>query len=151
MKNNNKPHPHDTRLHLMLWRYRKIKDLRAPSDKKLRRALLDEYKDEIKDLRRVLRETDDIARAEHDGTHGINVKLRWLCPICGAPRGEIQNGRSYDGSRVLFCNTWQNPCGHVDKYADVRTEAAANGLNGDVLTGGGLNDALPAVPADNRT
>lgn len=92
------------------------------------------------------------ARAEHDGIHGISVKLRWACPICGAPRGEIQNGRSYDGSRVLFCNTWQNPCGHVDKYADVRTEAAANGLNGDVLTGGGvLNGALPTVPADNRT
>lgn len=64
MKNKNKPHPHDTRLHLMLWRYRKIKNLRAPSDKDLRRALLDEYKDEIKDLRRVLRETDDLARAK---------------------------------------------------------------------------------------
>lgn len=77
------------------------------------------------------------ARAEHDGTHGINVKLRWVCPICGAPRGEISNGRSYDGSRVLFCNTWQNPCGHVDKYDDVRAEAAANGLNDDVFAGGG--------------
>ncbi len=77
------------------------------------------------------------ARAEHDGAHGINVKLRWVCPICGAPRGEISNGRSYDGSRVLFCNTWQNPCGHVDKYDDVRAEAAANGLNGDVFAGGG--------------
>lgn len=76
------------------------------------------------------------ARAEHDGTHGINVKLRWVCPICGAPRGKISNGRSYDGSRVLFCNTWQNPCGHVDKYDDVRAEAAANGLNGDVFAGG---------------
>lgn len=92
------------------------------------------------------------ARAEHDGTHGINVKLRWVCPICGAPRGEISNGRSYDGSRVLFCNTWQNPCGHVDKYNDVRAEAAANGLNGDVFGGGGaLNDALPTARADNRT
>ena len=91
------------------------------------------------------------ARDEHDGIHGISVKLRWACPICGAPRGEIQNGRSYDGSRVLFCNTWQNPCGHVDKYADVRTEAAANGLNGDVLTGGALNDTLPTARTDNRT
>ena len=77
------------------------------------------------------------ARAEHDGTHGVYVKLRWVCPKCGAPRGEVKSGRSYDGSRILFCDTWQNPCGHVDKYADVRTEAAANGLNGDVLTGGG--------------
>ena len=76
------------------------------------------------------------ARAEHDGTHGINVKLRWVCPICGAPRGDVQNGRSYDGSRVLFCNTWQNPCGHIDKYDDVRAEAAANGLNADIFGGG---------------
>lgn len=42
-----------------------------------------------------------------------------------------------DGSRILFCDTWQNPCGHIDKYADVRAEAAANGLNGDVMSGGG--------------
>lgn len=74
---------------------------------------------------------------EHDGTHGAYVKLRWVCPKCGAPRGEVKSGRSYDGSRILFCDTWQNPCGHVDSYDDVRAEAAANGLNGDVLSGGG--------------
>lgn len=76
------------------------------------------------------------ARDEHDGIHGTSVKLRWVCPICGAPRGNVSNGRSYDGSRVLFCDTWDNPCGHVDKYADVRAEAAANGLNGNIAGGG---------------
>ncbi len=91
------------------------------------------------------------ARAEHDGIHGVNVKLRWLCPKCGAPRGEVKSGRSYDGSRILFCDTWQNPCGHVDKYADVRAEAAANGLNGDVMSGGGVNDKPIDRPADNRS
>lgn len=90
------------------------------------------------------------ARAEHDGIHGVNVKLRWLCPKCGAPRGEVKSGRSYDGSRILFCDTWQNPCGHIDKYADVRAEAAANGLNGDVMSGG-VNDKPIDRPADNRS
>lgn len=74
------------------------------------------------------------ARDEHEGIFGTNVKLRWVCPKCGAPRGTIKVGRSYDGSLVLFCDTWQNPCGHVDKYADLRAEAAANGLNAPTTT-----------------
>lgn len=74
------------------------------------------------------------ARDEHEGIFGTNVKLRWVCPKCGAPRGKIKIGRSYSGSIVLFCDTWENPCGHVDKYADVRAEAAENGLNAPTTT-----------------
>lgn len=58
---------HDTRLHLILWRYHNIKTLfnpRNPRDKGLRRALLEEYKDEIKDIRRILKEADDITRVK---------------------------------------------------------------------------------------
>jgi hypothetical protein len=70
------------------------------------------------------------ACAEHMGIYAVKVKLFWLCPKCGQPRGEIKSGRSYDGSRVLSCDTWENPCKHIDKYADVRKEAVTNGLNG---------------------
>lgn len=70
------------------------------------------------------------ARANHDGTHGVNVKLRWFCPVCGQPRARTTEiVRSYDGSRVLFCDGWKNPCGHTDKYAACLKEAAENGLN----------------------
>jgi hypothetical protein len=65
----------------------------------------------------------------HNGLYQTSVKLRWICPKCGKPRGETKIGRSYDGSAVLFCDTWGNPCGHIDKYSDLRAEAATNGLN----------------------
>lgn len=66
---------------------------------------------------------------KHEGCKSVKVKLRWICPICGQPRGDIKNVRSYDGSLILFCNGWDNPCGHIDKYDALRKEAADNGLN----------------------
>lgn len=69
------------------------------------------------------------AREEHEGLHGVTVNLNWLCPICGEPRGQIRKVRSYDGSLCLQCDGWDNPCGHIDKYAAVRKEAIINGLN----------------------
>ena len=66
---------------------------------------------------------------EHQGLYAIKGKLYWVCPECKKKRGEIKTVRSYDGSQVLFCDGWTNPCGHIDKYADVRKEAKENGLN----------------------
>lgn len=66
---------------------------------------------------------------EHEGIHALVIKLRWVCPVCGQPRGTIKNVRSYDGSLCLCCNGWENPCGHIDKYSAVRREAKTNGLN----------------------
>ena len=60
----------------------------------------------------------------HNGIHSITVELNWVCPKCGQPRGEVKKGLSYDGSMRLSVNTWENPCGHIDKYSDVRNEAA---------------------------
>lgn len=66
----------------------------------------------------------------HDGLYASTLLLNWVCPVCGKPRGDIvHNTRSYDGSRILFCDGWTNPCGHVDKYYAVREEAMRNGLN----------------------
>lgn len=62
------------------------------------------------------------ATNEHEGIYGMNVTVPWVCPICGEPRGEVFKTRSYDGSRILYCDGWRNPCGHVDKYSDVRKE-----------------------------
>jgi len=69
------------------------------------------------------------ACAEHNGFHAVTVKIYDTCPICGARRGDVFETLSYDGSRRLNVDGWLNPCGHVDKYSDVRQEAASNGLN----------------------
>ncbi len=69
------------------------------------------------------------ACSEHGGLYATRVVLKWECPVCGGPRGEVNPTFSYDGSRKLSCDGWHNPCGHVDKYSTVRVEAAANGLN----------------------
>lgn len=66
---------------------------------------------------------------EHEGRKTVKIKLRWVCPVCGKPRGIIKDVLSYDGSLRLCCDGWKNPCGHVDKYDAVRNEAASNGLN----------------------
>ena len=73
--------------------------------------------------------------ANHAGLYAVNVKLYWICPICGKPRGEPALALSYDGGLYLSVDHWTNPCGHIDYYADVRKEAAQNGLN----NGGGRN------------
>lgn len=64
-------------------------------------------------------------RAEHEGFHSVTVSLRWVCPKCGGPRGEVYPALSYDGSRRLSVDGWSNPCGHVDSYAACRAEAQA--------------------------
>lgn len=66
---------------------------------------------------------------QHRGIYAANVTLRWRCPMCGGPRGEIFETLSYDGSLRLDVHGWINPCGHIDYYASVRREAQCNGLN----------------------
>ena len=64
---------------------------------------------------------------DHDGHHLITVTLRWVCPVCGGPRGPVIATLSYDGSRRLACDGWSNPCGHIDTYTTVRAEARLAG------------------------
>jgi hypothetical protein len=63
------------------------------------------------------------AKKEHLGLWSMQVKLKWICPICGCKRGTVKKGRSYDGSRTLMVDTWENECGHIDKYEALRKEA----------------------------
>ena len=65
----------------------------------------------------------------HEGIHKITIKLLWICPACGGPRGTIRQKRSYDGSLNMLVDSWDSRCRHIDKYASVRNEALANGLN----------------------
>lgn len=62
------------------------------------------------------------AMEQHHGIYTMRVTLAWNCPKCGAPRGEPFQSRSYDGSLYVGCDSWVNPCGHVDSYAAVREE-----------------------------
>lgn len=61
-------------------------------------------------------------RIEHEGFYWKLVTLRWICPVCGGPRGTPHKVRSYDGSQSMVVDGWTNPCGHVDKYSDVIKE-----------------------------
>jgi hypothetical protein len=69
----------------------------------------------------------------HEGHYYMKARVKWICPKCGGPRGQIKKAFSFDGSRRLICDGWINPCGHVDKYDSVRKEAISNGLNAEVL------------------
>ncbi|MBE9178737.1 hypothetical protein IQ268_09210 [Oculatella sp. LEGE 06141] len=73
---------------------------------------------------------------EHEGVYFARYRVKWVCPACGGQRGEIFPIRSYDGSRSQVCDGWRNPCGHIDRYSQVRQEAATNGLNLKAETGG---------------
>ena len=76
------------------------------------------------------------ARNAHEGTHCVYVTLEWVCPVCGGVRGTPFQTASYDGSMRLICDGWSNPCGHIDKYSDVRAEALTNGFNDIDLSDG---------------
>ena len=61
------------------------------------------------------------AMREHEGFHSVTLRVYWNCPVCGEKRGEIiESVISWDGSRRLYCNGWNNPCGHEDYYINVR-------------------------------
>jgi len=66
----------------------------------------------------------------HEGRKAIEVCLRWICPVCGEPRGEIKKTDYIDGSgAVLKADGWENGCGHKEKMRKIRNEAANNGYN----------------------
>lgn len=63
--------------------------------------------------------------SEHAGypSNLITGEISDKCPKCEAKRGVKRwEGLSYDGSRRLNVDCWENECGHIDKYSDVRQE-----------------------------
>jgi hypothetical protein len=65
------------------------------------------------------------SRETHEGYYSMTVALPWTCLHCGGPRGEPFDALSFDGSRRLSVHSWLNPCGHVEKYSEVRLTLAS--------------------------
>lgn len=53
------------------------------------------------------------------------VTISAFCPRCGQRRGEPRGLNSCDDGDYFWVQIWDNPCGHVDMYEDVITEARA--------------------------
>ena len=51
------------------------------------------------------------------------VTISKICPRCGSKRGKPKLIRQYDNGDYRYIHTWDNPCGHVDKYSEVLKEA----------------------------
>lgn len=51
------------------------------------------------------------------------VEISDKCPVCGGPRGEAHLQRYCEDGEWYDVSRWTNPCGHLDKYADVLAEA----------------------------
>lgn len=83
----------------------------------------------------LLREVLVPARIDHQGIYTVRVKLKWVCPVCGKPRGEPRPVRHWNGKHVIECQFWTNPCGHEEDFQTVRQEAFANGLNAHLVEG----------------
>jgi hypothetical protein len=57
---------------------------------------------------------------QHAGLQALVVEIPWYCIHCKKPRGEPFETLSFDGSRRLGVHGWNNPCGHVERYSEVR-------------------------------
>ena len=63
------------------------------------------------------------ATKQHEGIFSMTIDIADTCPQCGAKRGVKRwNGFSYDGSLRLVVSCWENECGHIDTYDNVRQE-----------------------------
>lgn len=51
------------------------------------------------------------------------VTISAFCPMCGGRRGKPQGLNQCDDGAFYWVQVWNNPCGHVDMYADVIVEA----------------------------
>jgi hypothetical protein len=74
-----------------------------------------------------VRDTDAEARNWGTSRSGIvtrSVTISALCPRCGGRRGEPFGHNFCDDGEWSWVQRWNNPCGHVDMYADVIREAA---------------------------
>lgn len=51
------------------------------------------------------------------------VTISAYCRTCGGRRGKPKGRNEYDDGAWYWVQTWDNPCGHIDRYADVIAEA----------------------------
>jgi hypothetical protein len=68
------------------------------------------------------------ACVEHQGLYAITIRIPWICPKCGGPRGKLEKTASFDRHYMLEnVDGWRNPCGHQDTYHQIRAKYAASG------------------------
>ena len=53
----------------------------------------------------------------------VTVDIADTCPTCGQPRGEPRLTRQCEDGDWYSVHQWSNPCGHIDLYRKVLTEA----------------------------
>lgn len=58
------------------------------------------------------------------------VEIADTCPCCGQQRGVPSLKRFCEDGEWYDVSCWQNPCGHIDKYAAVIEEASQLQLAG---------------------
>jgi hypothetical protein len=61
------------------------------------------------------------------------VEISDQCPVCGGPRG-VPARRPFHEDGVSFSvDCWNNPCGHIDRYADVIQESEIGTTSDDEI------------------
>jgi hypothetical protein len=50
------------------------------------------------------------------------VTIAGTCPVCEQPRGVPEKRQFYEDGVSFAVDCWTNPCGHIDRYADVLRE-----------------------------
>lgn len=53
-----------------------------------------------------------------------SVEISDTCPVCGGKRGKPQLVRYCEDGEWYNVSRWENPCSHLDTYANVLLEAA---------------------------
>lgn len=57
------------------------------------------------------------------------ITISAFCPRCGQRRGEPQGLNQCDDGAWYWVQVWTNPCGHLDMYEDVLSEADAMAID----------------------
>ncbi|MBE8233009.1 MAG: hypothetical protein HAW67_04680 [Endozoicomonadaceae bacterium] len=78
-------------------------------------------------------------RNSYDGGDGwtfypMTVNISTCCPQCGEPRGSTTTRRFCEDGEWFDVDTWENACGHVDRYHDVYQESKSFDSNGSEPT-----------------
>lgn len=67
-------------------------------------------------------QTKTVTLVLRDGWHmnTSTVDVLWNCPTCGETMGEPKGHNFIEDGHPYFCHRWENPCGHVAHYEDVK-------------------------------
>jgi hypothetical protein len=69
---------------------------------------------------------DHGSQRSYEGVWVSTVTIVKTCLVCGGPRGEKDGGHHREDGAYYRIDTWSNPCGHVDYFENVLTEAGVH-------------------------